>query len=135
MQIAEAPALATAGSPLGGTAISLFGVVQEERYRGVPQSELDRLDRIDPEVDEANAMLVESFLNVKRSLGSEAPSESRRELSQSSSSRPRGIEQGSDSSFQKAGYQVLCSLPPAPLPRDPLESAYSCSTGAGRSDV
>ena len=27
-------------------------VVQEERYRGVPQSELDRLDRIDPEVDE-----------------------------------------------------------------------------------
>ncbi|OLP88329.1 hypothetical protein AK812_SmicGene30326 [Symbiodinium microadriaticum] len=27
-------------------------VVEEQRYRGVPQSELERLDRIDPEVDE-----------------------------------------------------------------------------------
>lgn len=107
--------------------------VVEQRYRGVPQSELDRLDRIDPEVDEANAMLVESFLNVKRSLGAEAPSDSHREPSRSSASRLPAPPHGSDSGLQNAGYQVLCSLPPAPPLRDPLESAYSCSTGADRS--
>ncbi|CAE7175858.1 unnamed protein product, partial [Symbiodinium pilosum] len=69
-------------------------VVEEQRYRSVPQSELDRLDKIEPDVDEANAMLVESFLNVKRSLGAEAPSESQREPSRSSASRPAPL--GSD---------------------------------------
>ncbi|CAJ1394306.1 unnamed protein product [Effrenium voratum] len=43
----------------------------EKRSRFAPKSELERLERIDPEVDEANAVLVESFLNVKRSLGAE----------------------------------------------------------------
>ncbi|CAE7307709.1 unnamed protein product [Symbiodinium sp. CCMP2592] len=104
-------------------------VVEEQRYRGVPQSELDRLDRIDPEVDEANAMLVESFLNVKRSLGAEALSDSRREPSRSSASRLPVPPHGSDSGLQNAGYQVLCSLSPAPPLCDPLDSAYSCSTG------
>lgn len=110
-----------------------WAVVEEQRYRGVPQSELERLDRIDPEVDEANAMLVESFLNVKRSLGAEALSESYREPSRSSASRLPAPPHGNDSGLQSAGYQVLCSLPPAPPLRDPLESAYSCSTGADRS--
>ncbi|CAE7459190.1 unnamed protein product [Symbiodinium sp. CCMP2456] len=108
-------------------------VVEEQRYRRVPQSELDRLDRIDPEVDQANAMLVESFLNVKRSLGAEALSESHGEPSRSSASRLPAPPLGNDSGLQNAGYQVLCSLPPAPPLRDPLESAYSCSTGADRS--
>lgn len=38
----------------------------ESHRRGAPSSELHRLDEVDSEVCEANAMLVESFLNVKR---------------------------------------------------------------------
>lgn len=38
------------------------------RNLAAPSSEMQRLNKIDPAVDEANAQLVESFLNVKRSL-------------------------------------------------------------------
>ena len=32
--------------------LPLWQVVEEQRYNGIPKSELDRLDRIDPDVDE-----------------------------------------------------------------------------------
>ena len=34
-------------------ALAICQVVEEQRYRSVPQSELDRLDKIEPDVDEA----------------------------------------------------------------------------------
>lgn len=37
---------------------------------------MQRLNKIDPEVDEANAQLVESFLNVKRSLAEDSEASS-----------------------------------------------------------
>eukprot|EP00931_Biecheleriopsis_adriatica_P122518 TRINITY_DN97515_c0_g1_i1.p1 TRINITY_DN97515_c0_g1~~TRINITY_DN97515_c0_g1_i1.p1 ORF type:complete len:325 (+),score=59.86 TRINITY_DN97515_c0_g1_i1:27-1001(+) len=101
-----------------------------------PASELQRLKSIDPDVDEANAMLVESFLNVKRSLTSEVPdseaqhqlpSESAPALSDYSGSKRPSCAQGSEyfvmplgkshtsSSYrsQLLGQQVLSGVPPA----------------------
>ena len=107
----------------------------------VPKSELERLEHIDPEVDEANAMLVESFLNVKRSVGSdlEAPSQRSGDPSMSSysvSKPPMGSASGGPCNLQQAtGYQVLTALPGTfhvkPLSAketSALGSAYSCAT-------
>lgn len=110
-----------------------------EQTRLAPKSELERLERIDPDVDEANAMLVESFLNVKRSLGAEieeATSQRSKEDPSASSyfvSKP-GVTTPipSGGGLKKAGYQVLSGLPGAPLSASAgnasaLGSAYSCA--------
>ncbi|CAK8990385.1 unnamed protein product [Durusdinium trenchii] len=112
-----------------------------ENQRMAPRSELDRLEHIDPDVDEANAMLVESFLNVKRSLGAEmneATSQCSQTIPSASSyfiSKPHGTTpragQGNQGGLQQAGYQVLTSLPVPPLSArntSALGSAYSCAT-------
>lgn len=115
-----------------------------EQIRLAPKSELERLERIDPDVDEANAMLVESFLNVKRSLGAEIEeATSQRSKEDPSASSYLVSKPGTTATpipaiggLKKAGYQVLSGLPGVPgVPGVPgagnasaLGSAYSCTT-------
>ncbi|CAE8618931.1 unnamed protein product, partial [Polarella glacialis] len=82
-----------------------------QRNPGAPPSELQHLRSIDPEVDEANALLVESFLNVKKSLLSEVPVSDDGYLA---SSQPSGSLQGG--SFYP-GSEVTISRSAVPVPR------------------
>ncbi|CAE8632359.1 unnamed protein product, partial [Polarella glacialis] len=82
-----------------------------QRNPGAPPSELQHLRSIDPEVDEANALLVESFLNVKKSLLSEVPVSDDGYLA---SSQPSGSLKGG--SFYP-GSEVTISRSAVPVPR------------------
>eukprot|EP00435_Cladocopium_sp_Y103_P019742 s2707_g4.t2 len=111
-----------------------------EQTRLAPKSELERLERIDPDVDEANAMLVESFLNVKRSLGAEIEEATSQRSKEDPSASSYFVSKGATTpipsgGLKKAGYQVLSGLPGAPLSArsagrnvSALGSAYSCAT-------
>ncbi|CAJ1452757.1 unnamed protein product [Effrenium voratum] len=102
----------------------------EKRSRFAPKSELERLERIDPEVDEANAVLVESFLNVKRSLGAEVGEAS----SQSKSFGPSSCsasKPGAGRSLGRNGYQVLTNLP-GPGPPLTARASHTQTSRASR---